>query len=72
MNPKMKKPKTRIITGCNDCPFFRRRRSGIPFCKIDESVKVYNSDKMNGLELIPITPENCPLKTQPIIVTYES
>lgn len=67
-----RKPKTRIITGCNNCPFLLHKRSGTPYCNIDEEIKIHNSNEMKGTALVPLTPDDCPLKTQPIIVTYES
>lgn len=61
---KTRKPKTKIITGCNDCPF----------CVYDSTHAECgcNLDLTISLQEPPITPVNCPLKTQPIIVSYES
>lgn len=74
---KTRSPKTKIITGCNDCPFCILSRLDMPKCTVSNWVKILNSDKLNPMHIrhgaaIPITPEDCPLKTQPIIVTYET
>lgn len=63
------KPKTRIITGCKDCPFWRRNRVyEWQDCGLDKDLLVFRD-----LETYKtITPIACPIKTQPIIITYES
>lgn len=66
---KTNKPKTKIITGCNDCPFlFFDHDNDTAHCAIDKQEM--------DIELIDIknvkTPKWCPLTVQPIIVTYES
>ena len=60
------KPKIRIITACIDCPFCEKNVDD-PYCIID-SIEIYlQLDENNN----PITPNWCPLKKQPILVTYE-
>lgn len=63
-------PKTKIITGCNDCPFWRRNRIyEWQDCGLDKDLIIYSEPP----DYISKTaPKNCPIKTQPIIVTYES
>lgn len=65
---KTNKPKTKIITGCNDCPFCVRDTEQAEHYCILKSESELESFSFNE----PITPQWCPLKTQPIIVTYET
>jgi len=67
------KPKTKIITGCSDCPFYATSNLGNPRCKLNLRLKIYLSDQIKGMsDLLPTTPQACPLKTQAIIITYET
>lgn len=69
---KTRIPKTKIVTGCNDCPFVfykpNKERIISPHCDANDDESEL---KTNSLEDI-LTPPDCPLKTQPIIITYES
>jgi hypothetical protein len=68
---KTNKPKTKIITGCNDCPFCLW--GGVnAYCIIENGrtekpIEVFRNDFDNI-----VTPAWCPLKIQPVIVTYET
>jgi hypothetical protein len=66
------KPKTKIITGCNDCPFvyydINKAKFFWPHCGARDHE---NELETASLDIIK-TPTWCPLKTQPIIITYES
>lgn len=62
---KTRKPKTKIITGCSDCPFLEKNARGI-FCNELGNTMI---DLSGGKA---VTPAWCPLKTQPITITYET
>jgi hypothetical protein len=71
-----KTPVTKIITGCNDCPFCvyidaiaDMPSNGLCNIEADDNNGKYTSIEMDRGNFI--TPEWCPLKIQPIIVSYE-
>lgn len=63
------KPKTKIITGCIDCPMHSMDgEMGDHTCGYDLGIIIYPASVINDT---PVTPSDCPLKTQPILITYE-
>lgn len=63
------KLREKIITGCNDCPFFYLNRQEDCYCSLDEKGRMLKIEKKHPYPII--TPAWCPLKKQPIIVKYE-
>jgi hypothetical protein len=62
------------VTGCIDCCFQydgRRHETGVCECLHPNSVGDIEIDSDEAGGWWPITPDNCPLNTEPITITKE-
>lgn len=64
---------TKIVSGCNDCPFiyYDINKQGNMFWPHCGEKETDNELQTASLDMV-LTPTWCPLKTQPITVTYEA
>ncbi|MEK6829022.1 MAG: hypothetical protein AABY15_02765 [Nanoarchaeota archaeon] len=67
-----KEPKERIITGCSDCPMcdMNDMASGYSCRLRDSSETSYIKEDLKKWQ--PVTPDWCPIKEQPILLTFNT